>query len=150
MNSKFLPRIVRTTVMSLVVVAAMSASAQMVNQTRPYSGTTSNPCNGESVVFSGSIHFHEKTQIAADGRIHFVSQNTFNASGVGQSTRANYNIGGTMKSNSKFPTYPITFRQRSRFVSTSSAAPSFHATYAFHVNGGGLQTNVTMSSDCNG
>ncbi len=150
MNSKSLSRIVRTTVMSVVAVAALSAGAQMVNETRPYSGTTTNPCNGESVVFSGSIHFHEKTQISADGRIHFVSNNTFNASGAGQSTGASYNIGGTMKSNSKFPSFPITFRQRSRFISTSSAVPSFHSTFAFHVNGNGVQTTVTTSSDCNG
>jgi hypothetical protein len=149
MSHTFL-RIVRTTVMSLVAVAALSASAQMVNETRPYSGSMVNPCNGESVTFSGSIHFHEKTQVASDGRIHFVSNSTFNASGVGQSTRVNYNIGGTLQSNSKFPTYPITFRQRSRFVSLGSTAPSFFATFAFHVNGAGVQTQVTTTSDCNG
>lgn len=132
------------------VLLASVASAQMVNESRPYSGTTVNPCNGESVSFSGTIHFHEKTQIASDGRIHFVSNNNFSASGRGLTTGAYYNIGGNMQTNSKFPNYPITFRQRSRFVSTASAIPSFFATYAFKVNGNGVQTTVTTASDCNG
>lgn len=132
---------------ALVMLVGMSASAQMVNTVQPYSGTTTNPCNGESVVFSGTIHFHEKTQIAKDGRIHFVANNTFNASGTGQATGSPYNIMGTMHTNSKFPSFPISFRQRSRFISTGSAA-SFHATFAFHVNGNGQQTQVTTESDC--
>jgi hypothetical protein len=145
-------RIVRTFLMfaPLALLVTLSANAQMVNQSRPYSGTTQNPCNGEMVNFSGTIHFHEKTQISADGRIHYVANNNFNASGVGQSTRVTYNIGGTMNTNSKFPSYPIKFNQRSRFISTSSAAPSFHSTFAFHVNGAGVQTQVTTTSDCKG
>jgi hypothetical protein len=131
------------------VLVTLSAGAQMVNESRPYSGTTVNPCNGESVSFSGTIHFHEKTQIASDGRIHFVANNNFNASGRGQATGVTYNIGGNMQTNSKFPSFPITFRQRSRFVSTSGAAPSFFATYAFKVNGNGVPTTVTTTSTCN-
>jgi hypothetical protein len=161
MNHMSLSRIVRTTVerfattQLLLIAFAMtalfattSASAQMVDQVRPYSGTTTNPCNGESVVFSGSIRFMEKTQIAADGRIHYIANNTFNASGRGQSTGITYNIGGTMNTNSKFPSYPISFRQKSRFISAGSA-PNFYATFAFHVNGAGVQTNVTTESSCN-
>ena len=147
MNSKCLSRIVRTTIVSLALMASVSVSAQMVNETRPYSGSTVNPCNGENVVFSGSIHFHEKTQVSSDGRIHFVANNNFSVSGTGQSTGVKYNIGGTMHTNSKFPSYPIAFNQRSRFISTGSA-PSFHATFKFHVNGSGVQTQVTTSSDC--
>ena len=119
----------------------------MVNESRPYSGTTVNPCNGEAVVFSGSIHFLEKTQVATDGRIHYVANNVFNASGSGQASNVSYNLGGTMNTNSKFPTYPISFRQRTRFISTGSA-PSFYATFAFRVNGNGQQTQVTTESDC--
>lgn len=147
MHLQCLSRITRSIIAGLVLTASVSAGAQMVNQVRPYSGTTVNPCNGESIVFSGSIHFHEKTQVAADGRIHFVANNNFNVSGKGQSTGVTYNIGGTMHTNSKFPTYPIAFNQRSRFISTGSA-PSFHATFKFHVNGAGVQTQVTTSSDC--
>jgi hypothetical protein len=149
MNHRVLSRMVRTTVMGLVLAATMSAGAQMVNESRPYSGTTTNPCNGESVSFSGTIHFLEKTQIATDGRIHYIANNNFNASGVGQSTGVTYNIGGMMNTNSKFPGYPIAFNQRSRFISTGSA-PSFFATFAFHVNGNGVQTHVTTTSDCKG
>lgn len=153
MHYTSLPRTVRTVLLSTAfamtaLFITTSASAQMVNQVRPYSGTTNNPCNGELVDFSGSIHFHEKTTIGLDGRIHFVSNNNFNASGRGRSTGSNYNIGGTMKTNSKFPSYPISFRQKSRFISTGSA-PSFHSTFAFHVNGAGVQTNVTTESTCN-
>lgn len=129
------------------LLLSVSAGAQMVNQTRPYSSTTVNPCNGETVVFSGSIHFHEKTQVSADGRIHFVANNSFNASGRGQSTGRSYNIGGNMHTNSKFPTFPITFRQRTKVISAGSA-DNFHAIFAFHINGNGLQTSVTTESDC--
>lgn len=131
------------------LLVTLSAGAQMVNESRPYSGVTQNPCNGEYVDFSGSIHFHEKTQIAKDGRIHYVANNNFSASGRGRTTGVYYNIGGTMHTNSKFPSYPIAFRQRSRFVSNNSAVPSFHSTFAFHVNGNGVQTTVSTSSDCN-
>lgn len=162
MNHKSLSRIVRTTVERFAttqllfiagfamtaLLATTSASAQLSDQVRPYSGTTTNPCNGESVVFSGSIRFLEKTQIAADGRIHYIANNTFNASGRGQSTGITYNISGTMNTNSKFPSYPISFRQKSKFISAGSA-PNFHATFAFHVNGAGVQTNVTTDSSCN-
>ena len=150
MNSKCLSRFVRTSIAGIVLTMSVSAGAQMVNETRPYSGTTVNPCNSESVVFSGSIHHHEKTQIGSDGRIHFVAKDTFHVTGYGQTTGASYNISGTMQTNSKFPSFPITFRQRSRFNSTSSAAPSFHSTFAFHVNGNGVQTTVSTTSDCNG
>ena len=145
-------RIVRTflSFAALSLLATVSASAQTVNQVRPYSGSTVNPCNGETVAFSGSIHFHEKVQVATDGRIHFVANENFNASGTGQATGVTYNISGNMHTNSKFPSFPITFRQRNRFISTSGAAPSFHATFAFHVNGAGQQTQVTTTSDCNG
>jgi hypothetical protein len=151
MHYKSLSRIVRPFIMSaaLALLASVSANAQMVNEPRAYSGTAINPCNGETVVFSGTIHFHEKTQVSTDGRIHFVANDNFSASGRGQSTGVTYNIGGAMQTNSKFPSYPITFRQRNRFVSTGSA-PSFHSTFAFHVNGSGVQTQVTTTSDCNG
>jgi hypothetical protein len=161
MNHMSLSRIVRTiverftTTQLLLIAFAMtallatnSASAQLSDQTRPISGTTTNPCNGESIAFSGSIRFFEKTQIATDGRIHYIANNTFNASGKGQSTGTTYNISGTMNTNSKFSSYPISFRQKSKFISAGSA-PNFHATYAFHVNGAGIQTNVTIEASCN-
>lgn len=148
MHSKCLSRIVRTIVAGLALTATVTVSAQLVNETRPYSGTTTNPCNGEAVVFSGSIHHHEKTQVGADGRIHFVAHDNFNVSGRGQSTGATYNMSGTMNTNAKFQAYPIKFRQRTRFISTSYAAPSFHMTVVFHVNGAGVPTQNSTESDC--
>jgi len=156
MHFQCLSRLVRTALSGnvkflvfapLALLVTMSASAQMVNESRPYSGTTVNPCNGEPVAFSGSIHFLEKTQISTDGRIHYIANNNFSASGTGQSTLVRYNLSATMNTNSKFPSYPISFRQRTRFVSTGTA-PSFNATFAFHVNGNGIQTQVTTESDC--
>ncbi len=136
-------------ILILLLLMTTSAFAQMVNETRPYSGTIGNPCNGESVVFSGTIHFHEKTQTGNDGRIHFVANNNFNASGTGSITGRSYSVGGTMHTNSKFPTFPITFRQRTKVVSSGSS-DNFHVTFAFHVNGNGQQTHTTNESDCNG
>jgi hypothetical protein len=152
MHYNSLSRIVRTFVLSaaLALLATASADAQMVNQWRPYNSSILNPCNNETVVFSGQIHFHEKTQIGNDGRLHFVANENFSASGVGQSTGVRYNVSGIMHTNAKLPSFPITFRQRNRAVSTSAAAPSFHITVAYHVNGGGLQTQVTNTSDCKG
>ena len=150
MHSKSLSRITRIVIVSasLALLAAVPASAQMASWSQPYSGTTWNPCNGEYVEFSGTIHFHTKTQVSSDGRIHYVANNNFSASGLGLSTGASYNIGGTMHTNSKFPSFPITFRQRNRFISYSSTAPSFNMTVAYHVNGSGQQTNVTSDTDC--
>lgn len=148
MHSVSLSHIVRTAIMGLVLSATLSAGAQMVNYTAPYSGSTVNPCNGETVSFSGTLHFHEKTQTSSDGRIHFVANDTYNVNGNGHATGSGYNIMGAMQSNSKFPTFPITFRQRSRFVSTGSA-PSFYSTFTFRVNGNGVQTTVTTESTCN-
>jgi hypothetical protein len=135
--------------LSLAVMIAAAASAQMVNETRPFSGTIANPCNGENVVFSGTIHFHEKTQTASDGRIHFVANNNFNASGTGQNSGRSYSVGGNMHNNSKFPSFPIVIRQRTKVVSSGSG-DNFHITFSFHVNGNGQQTHVTNESDCNG
>ncbi len=157
MHYKRSSRIVRGTIMNFALAAGAalallvtgSASAQMVNTTRPYASTIVNPCNGESIAFSGSIHFHEKTQVSNDGRIHFVANNSFSAAGTGQSTGRPYNVGGNMHTNSKFPTFPITFRQRTRVISYG-VVDNFHATFAFHINGGGVQTNVTTTSDCKG
>jgi hypothetical protein len=148
MHFQCISRIVRSTIAGLALMASVSAGAQMVNESRPYSGTTVNPCNGETVTFSGSIHHHEKTQVSTDGRIHFVANDNFSVSGHGQSSGANYNINGTMNTNTKFPSYPIKFRQKSRFISTSSTAPSFNTTFVFHVNGAGVQTQVSTESDC--
>ncbi len=134
--------------LSLTFLVAGSASAQMVNEHRPYSSTITNPCNSEVVNFSGTIHHHEKTQVSNDGRIHFVAHDNFNASGTG-SYGNSYSVGGTMKTNSKFPTFPITFRQRTKVIS-SGPADNFHVTFAFHVNGNGQQTHTTNESDCNG
>lgn len=147
MHFRTLSRIVRFAVVGAVFTLTVSAGAQMVNTTVPYSSTILNPCNNEWVDFSGTIRFHEKTQVSSDGRIHFVANNNFSASGRGRSTGWSYSIGGTMHTNSKFPTYPITFRQRTKVVS-SGAADNFHATFAFHANSAGVQTNVTTESDC--
>lgn len=146
-------RIVRTFLMfaPLTLLVTLSANAQMVTYSRAYSDTTTNPCNGEPVSFSGTIHFMEKTTVATDGRIHYVAHNTFNASGVGAYTGVGYNIGGTMSTNAKYQTNPIKFNQRSRFISTNGGvAPSFHSTFAFQVNGNGVQTSVTTTADCKG
>ena len=148
MDFKQISSVVRSTIAGLALMASVSAGAQMVNESRPYSGSTVNPCNGETVTFSGSIHHHEKTQVSTDGRIHFVANDNFSVTGRGLSTNANYNINGTMNTNTKFPSFPIKFRQRNRFVSTSTAAPSFNTTFVFHVNGAGVQTQVSTESDC--
>ena len=140
---------IRPLFIACAVVMTMSASAQMVSYSKPYSGTTTNPCNGESVVFSGTIHIHEKTQISNDGRIHFVANENYSVSGRGQATGAYYNIGGNMHTNSKFPSFPIAFRSKSRFNSQTSGVPGFYATFVFHVNGNGIQTAVSSTSTCN-
>lgn len=137
----------RIPLIAVALLVAMTASAQTVNETRPYSGTTTNPCNGETITFSGSIHFHEATRVSPDGRVHFISVNTFKVSGTGQSTGWSYSISGSMKANAKFPTFPIMFRQRTKVIS-SGPADNFHATFAFHMNGNGQQTQATIESDC--
>lgn len=144
-------RIVRTFIAFavFVVLGTVSAGAQMVTTTQPYSGTTTNPCNGEAVVFSGTIYYHERTAFGRDGRIHFVANNNFHATGYGQSTGATYSLSGNLHTNSKFPSFPITFRQRNRFISNGTA-PSFHTAFAFHVNGNGVQSQVSTVADCNG
>lgn len=151
MQFKSLSCIVRTTVMGVAFSMAVSAGAQqMVNEVRPYAGTTINPCNGESVNFSGTVHYHEKTQVSSDGRIHFVANETYSVSGRGMTTGAAYNMGGNMHANSKIPAFPISFRSRSRFISTASTVPSFHSTVIFRINGHGIQTTNTMETDCRG
>lgn len=149
MQFNIVSRIVRTAIVGAVFTLTVSAGAQMVNTTVPYNSTISNPCNGEIVDFSGTIRFLEKTQVASDGRIHFVANNTFSASGRGRSTGRSYNVSGSMQTNSKFPTYPITFRQRTK-VTSSGTVDNFYSTFAFQVNGAGVQTQVRQESDCRG
>jgi hypothetical protein len=146
-----LSRIVGAAIVGLALTVSVSAGAQqLVNEVRPYSGTTLNPCNGEAVTFSGTVHYHEKTQVSTDGRIHVVVNENYSVSGRGQRTGVAYNMSGNMHANSKIPAFPISFRSRSRFISTASTVPSFHMTTIFRINGHGIQTTATTESDCKG
>jgi len=148
--SRFATRRPLAVLAALTLFAALSAEAQSsVNERRPYSGRVVNPCNNETVNFSGSIHFQEKTKVADDGRIHFIAHTNFSASGVGESTQLHYSLGGTLQSNAKFPSFPILFRQRTKVVS-SGASDNFHVTFVFHVNGNGEQTRALTEADCKG
>ena len=148
MSGVFATRNLLTVLGAAALLATVSAGAQMVQTSTPYSGTTTNPCNNETVNFSGTMRRHEKTQVSSDGRIHFVANNNLTASGTG-SFGHRYSINATMTTNSKFPYFPIAFRQRSKFIS-STGAPNFHLTVAYHLNGAGIQTSATTTSDCNG
>jgi hypothetical protein len=76
--------------------AALSqAASETVVDTQPVSYTVANPCNGELVALTGheAIVYHLTTK--DNETVAVISQYTFQGSGVGEITGANYQVNNT-------------------------------------------------------
>lgn len=133
------------------------ASADVIfNGTVPISGTVTNPCNGELVDFSGTLHEVISETFDSSGGIHFDDHFNIHVTATGETTGTNYvgnqeehltenfNSGGSIT-----VTEPFTFSEISK-----GSAPNFieHALYHVTVNPDGTVTSFidTYSAECRG
>jgi hypothetical protein len=150
----------RTRLLGALITAALAtfltatAFAQGVtNTTVDLTGQTIvNPCNGETIVLSGSVHIVVRNTTDSDGGIHSTIENNYQGvTGVGQTTGATYHVANNsiFTANSK-PPFPAEFS----FPSTTKVigqgnVPNFLADVHFKatVNANGDTTVAFFGSE---
>jgi hypothetical protein len=65
------------------LVAAAASPAATTNTTVPISGSLSNPCTGELIVYSGTLHFNIRTTTDSGGSTHTGIHENIQVTGVG-------------------------------------------------------------------
>ena len=129
----------------LIATAASAAS----DTTRPYSGTTTNYCNGDSVAFSGQEHIVSNNHVGNDGTVFMNFLDQVNGSGAGTPSTLQYTVGLTSKVNGKFPPGPTIFQSRTKVIS-NGPADNFFETNFFRFNQDGTIGTTSFTSDCRG
>jgi hypothetical protein len=137
----------------LILIPAMSLASQIINVDIPISGAVMNPCNGETLTFSGVDHFVATLTFDARGGIHVISHDNIHvtASGSdGNSYEGNQEVNNEF--NAKFGvenTLVFTFSEISK-----GSAPNFEMNILEHitVNPNGTVTVFfsNMSANCRG
>jgi hypothetical protein len=95
-----LPRLVAALLLSILVVvtsdpspAAAQATTVTTNETLPFTGSATNPCNGDAITFSGQIHITNHVTTSSSGGNHIrMHVNYQGVSGTGTPSGANYNV----------------------------------------------------------
>lgn len=122
--------------------------------TEPFSAVVTNPCNGEEVALSGSLHTSFALVIDGSGAEHFrTTTNAQGISGVGLTTGARYQLSGVETTQAQLLSGgTITDRYNNSFLVTAQGnTPNFrlHVTQHITVNSNGEVTavvdNVTTS-----
>lgn len=132
---------------SLFLIAGSASAASDMNKN--YSSTQPNPCNGDSVAFSGSQHTVSNNKTDKDGTQHMNFQTDTHGNGIGMPSGLQYTVGQQMKVVGKFPPGPVMFRQRTKVVS-SGPADNFFETFIFRFNEDGTPGQNDFESDCRG
>jgi hypothetical protein len=129
----------------LLVAASASAGSDTV---RPFSSSTPNPCNSDSVSFQGQEHIVDNSN-SANGRSHINFMDQIQGKGVGSPSGLQYSVGSTLRANGWFPPGPLVFRTRNKVVS-NGPADNFFETSIFRFNQDGSIGKTDMESDCRG
>ena len=85
-------------VLALLALATAPALAQadhqaQVNDREPFETETFNPCNGEFVFVTGTLHFMANVLMDSSGKSHIHFQQKYeNATGTGETTGATYRV----------------------------------------------------------
>jgi hypothetical protein len=98
--------------------AAERHVVQHSTSTIPEDGFSINPCNGETVHFTGIITEQVNTVAVGDATLHLEVQDLFSASGTGLATAVSYRVHATsgVNFNSPTPTAPnAVFTERDHF-----------------------------------
>jgi hypothetical protein len=140
---------VATSALFAILLLIASAASAGSDTTKPFTGNTSNPCNGDSVTYTGSEHQVNNNHVNPDGTVftNFMDQMTGN--GPGTPSGIQYNVGLTGKVNGKFPPGPVIFRSRTK-VNSTGPAQNFFETFFFRINQDGTPGNTSFESDCRG
>jgi len=134
----------------LLLVAVNAAAAVIVNVKIPISGAVFNPCNGETVTFSGIDHFTMHVTFDGAGGFHSKAHDNIHVTATG-SLGNSYE--GNQEDNSPFngrvgleQTFGVTFSE----ISTGSA-PNFEVHLLQHitVNANGTVTVFFSNSTSN-
>src|SRR5215470_15254667 len=145
--------LVRYLFAALLLLAINAAAAKIVNVNIPISGTVFNPCNGETITFSGNDHFIVHVTLDGAGGFHAKSHDNIHVTAAG-SLGNSYE--GNQEENNPFngrvgleQTFGLTFSEISR-----GSAPNFeeHVLQHITVNANGTVTVFfsNFTSNCRG
>src|SRR5207244_2406800 len=111
--------------LGLVVAPVAVQAANAVNDTFPFTATTSNPCNGEPVVLEGGTHVVVHQTFDSSGGTHLDVDTNVHASGTGLATGVKYEMNGTDKQSGNLNSGATEFASIShlRVVSQTGAVP---------------------------
>ena len=122
-----------------------------VNQTVPAALATVNPCNGDAVALTGTLHFIIHTTTATSGTQQFYIDFTSNYSGTGLPSGVNYQA--TTHQLEEFSTrdpYPIVYRfYVDEHLLSATGVNNYDMTTQYHVtiNNDGTVTAVVDNTD---
>ena len=122
------------------------ATTVTTSETVPFTSSILNPCNGDTVAFSGDVHLVNHVTTDASGGTHVETQSNFsNVSGTGQPSNATYRVTTTRQTSvndSSTPQSELTVVQVINVVGQGST-PKFRlfVTYHITVNANGQTTS---------
>jgi hypothetical protein len=134
----------------LGVVSGVAHAATISNVSAPFSGFLPNPCNGETVAYSGSIHTLVLQTVDGSGGLHVDSRlNTQGVSGTGLLTGAKYQANDTLANSfngTSGGTIDITVPMNFEFIAQGQV-PNFYLKTLTHITLNPDGTVTTFVSD---
>jgi len=145
--------------MAVAALAVSSIGAQAAvqfNQVVPLNVTEFNPCTGEVIAFSGSIHLLFGETPSANGGIHVIFEDNVNdVKGLSDTGTVYSGVGGDWSEFNAVPPYPFTTTATDVFgLISHGSSPNFKVIATFHitVNANGTLTSTVgdLRFSCNG
>jgi hypothetical protein len=145
--------------MAAIALAVSSLGAQAAvqfNQDVPLNVTEFNPCTGELIAFSGSIHLLFGETASANGGFHiFFMDNVNDVKGVSDTGTIYSGVGGDWSEVNVVPPYPFTITSTDVFgLISHGATANFKVIATFHLtvnaNGSVTSTVSDLRVSCNG
>ena len=137
----------------VTMLGPLLAHGATTNIVLPFPSPTTNPCNGEQVNVSGSIHLTTGVSTDGSGGLHFRSHiNNQGVSGIGELTGSRYQIPTTSNTSAYLGSArTMALTVNGRFVAQGST-PNFNVHQMFHItidsNGVTTVSNSDFRTDC--
>ena len=133
------------------------ATTTTTNETIPFTGNIINPCNGDTVTFSGTLHVVNTMTTNASGGTHLKTHiNYQNVTGTGSPSGINYRVGtvsNDVVNDNDGPQNTATVISTVKLIAPGSALNYFMRT-VLHVtvnaNGETTSTVEEVSAECRG
>jgi hypothetical protein len=142
---------------ALWLVPAASSAAVVQNVQVPLNVTVFNPCNGDLIAVTGSIHLLASTTSDGGGGFHIAfMDNVSQVTGTGSVSGATYHgVGGDWFTANVKPPFPVELTMTDVFgLISAGSSPNLVITDTFHITvnaDGTLTANVArFSLSCNG